>query len=90
MNMKRLLPAFVAGFFIGSPLVWGADTTNLERERQKSDASPVPSKAEEAYQAAYSANSKECKPLKGAERRACLKSARAKAKAAAAAERKSR
>jgi hypothetical protein len=90
--MNKLFSVLTSAILVAGVSVpaWAATTTDrLQEELGKSDGGWT-TKAEEAYEDAYMTNAKECKSKnpKGAERRACLKDARAKANAAARAEMK--
>jgi len=86
-----ILPSAIFVACVSIP-AWAATTADqLQEELGKSDGGWT-TKAEEAYEDTYMAKAKECKSknLKGAERRACLKDARAKASEAARATMKTR
>jgi hypothetical protein len=92
--MRNLFSTLTSAIFVAcvSGPAWAVTTPEqLQEELSKSDGGWT-SKAEDAYEDTYMAKAKECKSKnpKGAERRACLKDARAKANEAARATMKTR
>jgi hypothetical protein len=92
--MSKLISVLTSSIFVACVSVpaWADTKADWLQEQLGESDGGFTTKAEEAYEAAYMANAKECKSknLQGAERRACLKDARAKANAAARAEMKPR
>ena len=91
--MRKLFSTLTSAIFVACVSVpaGAVSAQDLESQRSLSDGGYT-SRAEEAYEEVYLAKAKECKSKnpKGAERRTCLKDARAKANEAARATMKTR
>jgi len=92
--MRNLFSTLTSAIFVACVSVpaWAATTPEQLQEQLGQSDGGYTSKAEEAYEEVYLAKARECKSKnpKGAERRSCLKDARAKANEAARAAMKTR